>query len=61
MGGQPEDWAETWAYLWHQTDSVGQMIQGGASGLKAKVALLTQMMGQYDTVDTGSLPWHSFL
>lgn len=61
MGGQPEDWAETWAYLWHQTDSVGQMIQGGASGLKAKVALLTQMMDQYDTVDTGSLPWHSFL
>lgn len=61
MGGQPEDWAETWAYLWHQTDAVGQMIQGGASGLKAKVALLTQMMDQYDTVDTSCLPWHSFL
>ena len=61
MSGQPEDWAETWAYLWHQTGAVGQMIQGGASGLKAKVALLTEMMDQYDTVDTSRLPWHSFL
>ena len=61
MGGRPEDWAETWAYLWHQTGAVGQMIQGGARGLKAKVELLTRMMDQYDTVDTSRLPWYSFL
>ena len=61
MYGRPEDWAETWAYLWHQTDTVGRMIQGGALGLKAKVELLTQMMDQYDTVDISRLPWYNLL
>lgn len=61
MGGRPEDWAETWAYLWHQPDAVGQMIQNGASGLQAKVSLLTQMMDQYSTVDVSRLPWYNLL
>ena len=60
-GGRPEDWAETWAYLWHQPDAVGQMIQNGASGLQAKVSLLTQMMDQYSTVDVSRLPWYNLL
>lgn len=61
MMSRPEDWAETWAYLWHQTDTVGGMIRSGAQGLKAKVELLTRMMDQYDTVDTSRLPWYSLL
>ena len=61
MSSRPEDWAETWAYLWHQTDAVGQMIQGGAQGLKDKVNLLTQMMDQYETVEISRLPWYGLL
>ena len=61
MTNRPEDWAETWAYLWHQTDEVGQLIQGGALGLKEKVELLTRLMDQYNSVDVTKLPWYGFL
>lgn len=57
MSSRPEDWAETWAYLWHQTDYVRGLVNGGASGLGSKVKLLTQLMGQYRSVDVNSLPW----
>ena len=59
MTNRAEDWAETWAYLWHQTDFV---LAGCAdSGLKAKVCYLSQLLDQYDTVDLTQLPWSSVL
>lgn len=60
MSGRPEDWAETWAYLWHQTDTVVRLCSGD-SGMKAKVQYLTQLLDQYDAVDTSKLPWASVL
>lgn len=59
MSGRPEDWAETWAYLWHQTDTVKALC--GDSGMLAKVRYLTQLLDQYSTVDTARLPWASVL
>ena len=57
MSSRAEDWAETWAYLWHQTDLVLQRC--GDSGMKAKVQYLTQLLDQYSTVDVSALPWAS--
>ena len=57
---RPEDWAETWAYLWHRTDSVA----AGCSdpGLKAKVQYLSRLLdGLYDTFDAGKTPWAHLL
>ena len=59
MSSRPEDWAETWAYLWHQTDAV--KAQCGDSGMLAKVRYLTQLLDQYNTVDVSQLPWASLL
>lgn len=59
MSGRPEDWAETWAYLWHQTDAV--KAQCGDSGMLAKVRYLTQLLDQYSAVDNAQLPWASLL
>lgn len=57
---RPEDWADTWAYLWHRTDSVA----AGCSdpGLKAKVQYLSRLLEQqYDTFDAGKTPWARLL
>ena len=59
MSSRPEDWAETWAYLWHQTDAV--KAQCGDSGMLAKVRYLTQLIDQYSTVNNAQLPWASLL
>lgn len=60
MTGRPEDWAETWAYLWHQTDSV--MARCSDAGLKAKVRYLSQLLDKYyDTVTASRLPWAAVL
>lgn len=57
---RPEDWADTWAYLWHRTDSVA----AGCSdpGLRAKVQYLSRLLdGQYDTFDASKTPWAQLL
>ena len=61
MTSRPEDWAETWAYLWHQTDAVRTAVNGGASILHAKVQYMTQLLCQYSTMSAASLPWSDLL
>lgn len=57
---RPEDWAETWAYLWHRTSSVAA---GCADpGLKAKVRYLSEMLDQHYTAFTAEqTPWAAVL
>ena len=57
---RPEDWADTWAYLWHRTSSVAA---GCADpGLKAKVQYLSTMLDQhYATFTAGQTPWAAVL
>lgn len=62
MTNRPEDWAETWAFLWHQTDAVAGQIDGGASILRSKVQYMSQILEKnYKTVDASKLPWASVL
>ncbi len=62
MTNRPEDWAETWAFLWHQTDVVAGQIDGGASILRSKVQYMSQILEKnYKTVDASKLPWASVL
>ena len=55
MTSRAEDWAETWAHLWHQTDIVRRACSD--SGMKAKVQYLTELLDQYESVDVSKLPW----
>lgn len=60
MTSRPEDWADTWAYLWHRTSNV---ISGCSDpGLKAKVQYLSQILDKnYTTFDSSKTPWASVL
>ena len=57
---RPEDWADTWAYLWHQTN---QVIAGCADpGLKAKVQYMSSILDKnYSSFDSSRTPWASVL
>ena len=55
MTSRAEDWAETWAHLWHQPDIVRRACSD--SGMKAKVQYLTELLDQYESVDVSKLPW----
>lgn len=60
MTSRPEDQAETWAYLWHQTQTV--MEQCANPGMKAKVRYLTEIMDRnYSTFHAKQVPWASVL
>ena len=56
---RPEDFAETWAYLWHRRDQVEQQLASGSSeGLRSKIAFLTQVLtAHYPAATWESLPW----
>lgn len=56
---RPEDFAETWAYLWHHRDQVEQQLASGSSeGLRSKIAFLTQVLTtHYPAATWESLPW----
>jgi len=55
-----EDMAETWAYLWHQTEKVISMCSD--AGLKAKVEYLSEILAKhYDTITASQLPWATLL
>ena len=56
---RPEDFAETWAYLWHNLDQVeARLASGSAEGLRNKIRFLTDVLtSQYSTVTWDSLPW----
>ena len=57
---RPEDKAETWAYLWHQPQTVIQACSN--AGLKAKVQYLTQILDKnYSTFHADQAPWASVL
>ena len=57
MTSRPEDWAETWAYLWHATDFV-QYLCENSSTMQAKVDYMTKILvDNYSTVDRSDLPW----
>lgn len=60
MTSRAEDWAETWAYLWHQPQEV---ITGCSDpGLKAKVQYLTEILDKhYSTFHGDRTPWASVL
>lgn len=60
MTNRPEDWAETWCHLWHQTSNV---IAGCSDpGLKAKVQYMSQILDKnYSTFDSSKTPWASVL
>jgi len=59
MVSRPEDFAETWAYLWHNRDQVEAMLSTGRSeALRAKIAYLTEVLiKQYKTATRETLPW----
>ena len=59
MTSRPEDFAETWAYLWHYRDQVeAQLASGAAQGLRSKIAFLTQVLtAHYPAATRESLPW----
>lgn len=60
MTSRPEDWADTWAYLWHRTNNV---VSGCSdAGLKAKVQYMSSMLDKhYSTFDSNKTPWASVL
>lgn len=57
---RPEDWADTWAYLWHRTN---QVIAGCSDpGLRAKVQYMSSILDKnYSSFDSGKTPWASVL
>ena len=62
MMSRPEDWAETWAALWHETDTVAGQIAAGGTVLGQKVRYMTQLLSQnYSSFSTASLPWSYLL
>lgn len=60
MTSRPEDWADTWAYLWHRTNNV---VSGCSDpGLKAKVQYLSEILDKnYKTFDASKTPWSTIL
>ena len=60
MTNRPEDWADTWAYLWHRTNNV---VSGCSDpGLKAKVQYLSEILDKnYKTFDASKTPWSTIL
>ena len=60
MTSRPEDWADTWAYLWHRTNNV---VSGCSDpGLKAKVQYLSEILDKnYKTFDASKTPWATIL
>ncbi len=63
MVSRPEDFAETWAYLWHYLDTVeAQLNTGRSEALRAKIGYLTQVLtSQYSTATWENLPWTDLL
>lgn len=60
MTSRPEDWADTWAYLWHQTGDV--ILRCSDPGLRAKVQYMSQILDKgYSTFDSSKVPWASVL
>lgn len=58
---RPEDWAETWAWLWHETDTVATQCQTDAA-LRAKVQCMSKYLAEaYDSIVLSELPWASLL
>ena len=59
MASRPEDFAETWAYLWHYPDKVAAQLSSGQSeGLRSKIRFLTDVLTkQYSAATRASLPW----
>lgn len=59
MASRPEDFAETWAYLWHYRSEVEAMLNTGRSeALRGKIGYLTQVLiSQYSTATWDNLPW----
>ena len=60
MTSRAEDWAETWAYLWHQPQFVIESCED--ADLRAKVQYLTQILDKhYSTFHPAQTPWASVL
>ena len=59
MASRPEDFAETWAYLWHYRNQVqAKLDTGNSEALRAKIGYLTQVLiSQYTTATWDNLPW----
>ena len=59
MSSRPEDFAETWAYLWHYPDQVAaQLATGQSEGLRSKIRFLTDVLVKhYPAATAASLPW----
>lgn len=59
MTSRPEDWAETWAALWHDTDQVAAMLAtGDYAVLKQKIQYMTNLLdAQYSTFHASQVPW----
>lgn len=58
---RPEDWAETWAWLWHQPGAVeAQCRESGA--LRKKVLCMAELLEEnYSAVSGPGLPWTQIL
>ena len=62
MSSRPEDWAETWAFLWHDTDTVRTLVNGGNNVLREKVQYMTNLLAQnYSTFNASTVPWSDLL
>lgn len=57
-----EDWAETWAFLWHQPGEVASRLAAGGDGLREKVRMVyTLLTENYETAQGDALPWRGLL
>lgn len=63
MVSRPEDFAESWAYLWHYPERVEAKLNAGNSeGLREKLRYLTEVLStQYSTATLDQLPWVDLL
>ena len=62
MSSRPEDWAETWAFLWHDTDAVRALVNGGGTVLREKIQYMTSLLAQsYSTFNASAVPWSDLL
>lgn len=61
MQSRPEDWAETWAWCWHNTQEVINMCRSNP-GLLEKVRYMTEILDKnYNTIEASKLPWAAIL
>ena len=62
MSSRPYHFADTWSFLWHDTDAVRALVNGGGTVLREKIQYMTSLLAQsYSTFNTSAVPWSDLL